>query len=74
VSSLTPNKLEASLIRNVGVLRPITQMRLQALMAAAFTAANSYMQAKMSHSNKPHPFRSVPERVVPAHINRTRLD
>jgi hypothetical protein len=49
-------------------------MRLQALMAAAFTASNSYMQAKMSRSNKPHPFRSIPERVVAAHINRTRLD
>ena len=55
-------------------LATLTQMRLQALMAAAFTAANSYMQAKMSNSNKPHPFRSIPERVVAALINRTRLD
>jgi hypothetical protein len=50
----------------------LTQMRLQALMAAAFTTANSYMQVKMSLSNKSHPFRSIPKRVMPACINCTR--
>ena len=41
VSSLTPSRPAASLIRNADILRYLTQMRPQTLMAAAFTTANS---------------------------------
>jgi len=59
------------LIRNLGILRCLTQMRPLALMAAAFTLANRHMQTKMSLSNSPS-LSSIPKMVVAVRINSIR--